>query len=198
MKCGLEFSHTPLLCCTSCTVHNLYSCTSQPWMFTFLPSFLILLNQVIFKLPLKETERHHLFWSTLQEDGEKNGYFLIAIQRAFFLEPWKIKQAPPDRAVGGFFINSWLRVDQGCDLAREAQGKGRLWVWTKLIEKTQLTLQMPHTVLFFKGSELSGNSGRAMQPRLHFFLFFNQTDSDHTVTLQLSFRKGLCPLDIIQ
>lgn len=84
---------------------------------------------------------------------EKNGYFLIAIQRAFFPEPWKIKQAPPDRAVGGFFINSWLRVDQGCDLAREAQGKGRLWVWMKLIEKTQLTLQMPHTVSFLKGSE---------------------------------------------
>ena len=44
-------------------------------------------------------------------------------------------------------------MDQGCDLARETQGKGRVWVWTKLTEKTQLTLQMPHTVLFFKGSE---------------------------------------------
>ena len=57
----------------------------------------------------------------------------------------------------GQFIGSLLIHDlewiKGCDLARETQGKGRVQIWTKLVEKIQLTLQMPWAVLLLKGNE---------------------------------------------
>lgn len=144
-------------------------------MLAFLPSF--------FPLYVSPRIKKKIFftWGGKKQDSICFGQFLRGMGRKekkspfkghpSWSQPWKIKQACPDRAARWFFTNSWLRVDQGCDLAKETQGKGRVWVWRQLMEKTQLTLQMPLAVCILQRKWMSANSSRAMWPPLQFFFF---------------------------